>query len=70
MTTTNEITRKIYTSKRDAILDIFTMESESQAKTVLLNLFWACRDRFLSDDVLIYLNETFLKQCEDLGLDF
>lgn len=70
MTTTNEITRKVYTSKRDAILDIFTIESESEAKTVFFNLFDACKERFLTDDVLNYLNETFSKQCKDLGLDF
>jgi hypothetical protein len=70
MTTSTEITRKVYTSKRDAILDIFTMESEQDAKTILFNLFYCSKDRFLTDDVLIYLNETFSKQCKDLGLDF
>jgi hypothetical protein len=70
MTATSQITRKIYTSKRDAILDIFTMESEQEAKTVLFNLYYTSKDKILTDKVIDNLNEAFLKQCEDLNFHF
>jgi hypothetical protein len=63
-----EITNRIYTSKRDAILDIFLMETREEAEIIATNLANTSAQFTIGDVTMDYLIETFSNCCIDKNL--
>ena len=62
------ITPRIYTSRRDAILDIFLMVSQDDANTIASNLMHTNSSFTIGNITMETLIDTFIKVCEDNNL--
>ena len=62
-------TQRAYTSRRDAILDIFNIVKYKDALTVAINLMLTKRQGNIDEDTFIELKTTYKLYCFDLGID-
>ena len=63
------ITQRAYTSRRDAILDIFNIVNYKDALSVAINIMITIRESNIDKDTLIELKTTYKLYCFDLGID-
>ncbi len=64
-----KITLRIYTSRRDAVLDIVTMETIEDAKIVYINLGETMRAFTIGDVTMAELIDMFDKNCQDKNIN-
>ncbi len=62
------ITPRIYTSRRDAILDIFLMVTQDDANTIASNLMHTNSSFTIGNVTMETLIDTFINVCEDNNL--
>ncbi len=62
------ITPRIYTSRRDAILDIFLMVTQDDANTIASNLMHTKSSFTIGNVTMETLIDTFINVCEDNNL--
>jgi len=65
---TETITLRIYTSRRDAVLDIVTMENNQDALIVYNNLGETMRAFTIGDLTMAQLIDMFEKVCQDKNI--
>jgi len=64
-----KITLRTYTSRRDAVLDIVTMETIEDAKIVYINLGETMRAFTIGNVTMAELIDMFDKNCQDKNIN-
>ncbi len=63
------ITLRIYTSRRDAVLDIVTMENKEDAYIISQNLVQTMKSFTIGDVTMAELIDMFDKNCQDKNIN-
>ena len=69
MKSETSFTSRAYSSKRDAILDIFNIVKYKDALTVAINIMLTKREGNIDEDTFIELKTKYKLYCFDLGID-
>ena len=69
MKSETSFTSRAYSSKRDAILDIFNIVKYKDALTVAINIMLTKREGNIDEDTFIELKTKYKLFCFDLGID-